>query len=135
MENIKKMYTLSVPCITQFAKDEDVLDISCLPEKLWISSKCICRVSNKSLLIINGLYQAFYSEGDFKEYFKDGLYFNKSNLDAGQVDQLIKKKIVDLNGDGQTPPVVHYYDDCISAYYATLEITQRCNANHFPFLQ
>lgn len=128
MENIKKMYTLSVPCITQFVKDEDVLDISDLPEKLWISSKCICRVSNKSLLIVNGLYQAFYSEGDFKEHFKDGLYFNKSNLNAGQVDQLIKKKIIDLNGDGQTPPVVHYYDDCISAYYATLEITQRCNA-------
>ena len=58
-----------------------------------------------------------------------GLYFNKNSLDAGMVDQLIKKKIVDLDEDGKISPIVHYYDDCISAYYATLEVTQRCNAN------
>ena len=129
MENVKKMYTLSVPCITKFVKDNSVLDTSDFPEKLWISSKCVCRVSNRSILIFNGLYQAFYSEGHYKDYFKNGFYFNKNDLEEGEVYQLVKKKIIDLNEDGQNTPIVHYYDDCISAYYATLEITQKCNAN------
>ena len=72
MENVKKMYTLSVPCKTQFIRDNSVLDISALPDRLWISPSCVCRISKNSLLIFNGLYQALYAEGDFSNYFKDG---------------------------------------------------------------
>lgn len=129
MENVKKMYTLSVPCKTQFIRDNSVLDISALPDRLWISPSCVCRISKNSLLIINGLYQALYAEGDFSNYFKDGFCFNKKDFEAGEINQLIKKKIIDLGEDGTHQPKVHYYDSCISAYYATLEITQRCNAN------
>ena len=129
MENVKKMYTLSVPCKTQFIRDNSVLDISALPDKLWISPSCVCRISKNSLLIFNGLYQAFYAEGDFGNYFKDGFCFKKKDLEAGEINHLIKKKIIDLGEDGTHQPKVHYYDSCISAYYATIEITQRCNAN------
>lgn len=129
MENVKKMYTLSVPCKTQFIRDNSVLDISALPDRLWISASCVCRISKNSLLIFNGLYQALYAEGDFSNYFKDGFCFNKKDFEAGEINQLIKKKIIDLGEDGTHQPKVHYYDSCISAYYATLEITQRCNAN------
>ncbi|MBO4864014.1 MAG: radical SAM protein [Eubacterium sp.] len=129
MNNVKKMYTLSVPCKTQFIKDNSVMDISDLPDRLWISPSCVCRISKDSLLIFNGLYQAFYTDGDFSNYFKDGFCFNKKDFEAGEINQLIKKKIIDLTEDGTHQPKVHYYDSCISAYYATLEITQRCNAN------
>ena len=105
------------------------MDISDLPDRLWISPSCVCRISKDSLLIFNGLYQAFYTDGDFSNYFKDGFCFNKKDFEAGEINQLIKKKIIDLTEDGTHQPKVHYYDSCISAYYATLEITQRCNAN------
>ena len=110
MENVKKMYTLSVPCKTQFIRDNSVLDISALPDKLWISPSCVCRISKNSLLIFNGLYQAFYAEGDFGNYFKDGFCFKKKDLEAGEINHLIKKKIIDLGEDGTHQPKVHYYD-------------------------
>lgn len=126
--DIKKMYTLSVPCITKFENDDSVVDVSTLPEKLWISSSCICRFSKDSLLIINGLYQAFYSTDFKKNYFSNGLYFNKKDLSPGTIFQLIKKRIIDVDSIGEKQAKVIWFNDCITAYYATLEVTQRCNA-------
>ena len=122
------MYTLSVPCITKFENDDSVVDVSTLPEKLWISSSCICRFSKDSLLIINGLYQAFYSTDFKKNYFSNGLYFNKKDLSPGTIFQLIKKRIIDVDSIGEKQAKVIWFNDCITAYYATLEVTQRCNA-------
>lgn len=129
---LKKMYTLSVPCLTQFVEDDSECDVSGLPDKLWISDSCICRIDGDSLLILNGLYQAFYGTGYANNAFQEGYYLNKKDYSNGIIQQLIKKKIVDPDTIGKTNPHIISYNQSILPYYATLEITQHCNAkcNH-----
>ena len=103
MENVKKMYTLSVPCKTQFIRDNSVLDVSALLDKLWISPSCECRISKNSLIVFNGLYQALYAEGDFGNYFKDGFCFKKTVFGTAYMLNIASIIVITITG-------IRYFD-------------------------
>lgn len=118
-----KQYSMSVPCLT---KQLDIDEKPLFNGNLYINSEIILRFDPKGVTFVKDFFSGYRGDLELAELFHKDM-IDSSKIDPISLNSMLKKNILVKEYNGNSPKR-DFLKETISAFYTSLEVTQRCNA-------